>query len=76
MITKMVLIAGGSSWHGPELLLNEDIVLITINYRLGPFGFLALNTPAYSGNMGLKDQILALQWVNKNIEFFGGNNNK
>lgn len=64
--------SGGSSWHGPDLLLDEDIVLVTINYRLGPFGFLSLNTPEYSGNMGLKDQRLALKWVNENIEFFGG----
>lgn len=65
--------SGGSSWHGPELLLNEDVILVTINYRLGPFGFLSLDTPEYSGNMGLKDQLLALKWVNENIEFFGGN---
>lgn len=64
--------SGGSSWHGPDLLLDEDIVLVTINYRLGPFGFLSLNTNEYSGNMGLKDQLLALKWVNENIEFFGG----
>lgn len=64
--------SGGSSWHGPDLLLDEDIVLVTINYRLGPFGFLSLNTAEYSGNMGLKDQLLALKWVNENIEHFGG----
>lgn len=64
--------SGGSSWHGPDILLDEDIVLVTINYRLGPFGFLSLNTAEYSGNMGLKDQLLALKWVNENIEFFGG----
>lgn len=54
-------------------LQDEDIVLVTINYRLGPFGFLSLNTPEYSGNMGVKDQLLALKWVNENIEYFGGN---
>lgn len=43
-----------------------------MNYRLGPFGFLSLGTPEYSGNMGLKDQLLAIRWVNENIEQFGG----
>lgn len=62
----------GSSWHGPGMILDEDIVLVTINYRLGPFGFLSLSTPEYSGNMGIKDQLLALKWVNENIEYFGG----
>lgn len=46
-----------------------------MNYRLGIFGSLSLNTPEYSGNMGSKDQTLALKWVNENIEYFGGNKN-
>lgn len=67
--------SGGSSWHGPDILLDEDIILVTINYRLGPFGFMSLDTAEYSGNMGLKDTLLALKWVNENIEFFGGEPN-
>lgn len=61
---------------GPDILLNENIVLVTINYRLGPFGFLTLNTPAHSGNMGLKDQLLAMKWVRDNIRRFGGDPGK
>lgn len=68
--------SGSSDWMGPEILLDEDIVLVTTNYRLGPFGFLSLNLPEYSGNMGLKDQQLALQWVNENIASFGGDQNR
>lgn len=68
--------SGSSDWMGPEILLDEDIVLVTTNYRLGPFGFLSLNLPEYSGNMGLKDQLLALRWVNENIASFGGERNK
>ena len=45
---------------------------VTINYRLGPFGFLTLGTPEYAGNMGLKDQQLSMQWVIENIHNFGG----
>lgn len=45
---------------------------VTSNYRVGPFGFLALKSPEYSGNMGLKDQLLALKWVHENIGYFGG----
>lgn len=45
---------------------------MTFNYRLGPFGFLSLGSREYSGNMAMKDQILALKWVNDNIERFGG----
>lgn len=68
--------SGSSNWVGPELLLDEDIILVTINYRVGPFGFLSLNTAEYSGNMGLKDQLQALRWVNENIDHFGGDANK
>ena len=56
----------------PHYLIDEDIVLVRINYRLGPLGFLSLGTPSISGNQGLRDMILVLQWVRANIASFGG----
>lgn len=61
-----------AKYTGPEILLDEDVVLVTINYRLGPYGFLTLGSPEYSGNMGLEDQLQALHWVRYNIHNFGG----
>lgn len=49
---------------------------VTLNYRLGPNGFLSLGTAEYSGNMGLKDQLAAIKWVNRNIDKFGGDVNR
>ncbi|XP_051167922.1 esterase SG1-like [Leptopilina boulardi] len=62
--------------YGPKYFLDKDIVLVTINYRLGVFGFLTTADLVAPGNFGLKDQILALKWVQNNIESFGGDKNK
>ncbi|CAL1278834.1 unnamed protein product [Larinioides sclopetarius] len=51
---------------------RESVVVVTVNYRLGLFGFLTSNTNDAPGNMGLYDLLMALQWVNNNIEYFGG----
>lgn len=67
---------GAGDEYGPEYLMDRDVVLVTINYRLGPFGFLALDTSDIPGNAAMKDQVLALKWVQKNIEIFGGDPNK
>lgn len=58
---------------GPDFLLSEDNIVVTIEFRIGIFGFMNLGTPEYSGNMGLKDQQLALKWIHENIEHFSGN---
>lgn len=49
-----------------------DVVLVTVQFRLGVFGFLALENSEIPGNAGLKDQNLALKWVKRNIRRFGG----
>jgi para-nitrobenzyl esterase len=72
-------IAGGTSearQYG-ENLARKGVVVVTLNYRLGVFGFfahpeLAQEAGGPSGNYGLMDQVAALQWVRKNIAAFGG----
>jgi para-nitrobenzyl esterase len=82
----MVWIHGGSfvfgagSQYDPSVMVKQgNVIVVTINYRLGSFGFLAL--PSLSaeaangstGNYGLEDQQAALRWVKTNIAHFGGN---
>ncbi|GLG93752.1 Esterase FE4 [Gryllus bimaculatus] len=62
----------GVNRYGPDYLVAEDVVLVTLNYRLGPLGFLFMED-ACPGNAGLKDQVAALRWVKENIKAFGGN---
>ncbi|XP_055607197.1 juvenile hormone esterase-like [Uranotaenia lowii] len=58
---------------GPEKFMDtEKIILVTFQYRLGVFGFLSTGDQVAPGNFGLKDQLLALKWVKKNIDKFGG----
>ncbi|SHK23979.1 para-nitrobenzyl esterase [Anaerocolumna jejuensis DSM 15929] len=62
-----------------ENYCKKGVILVTINYRLGAFGFLvhpwliAENEKGLAGNYGIRDQIAALKWVYENIEAFGGN---
>ncbi|MGP0030547.1 MAG: carboxylesterase/lipase family protein [Acidimicrobiales bacterium] len=63
-------------YRGGELVRNGDVVVVTLNYRLGALGFLghpALRDPeGHIGNWGLHDQVAALRWVRDNIAQFGG----
>ncbi|MFB3161576.1 carboxylesterase/lipase family protein [Neobacillus sp. 179-J 1A1 HS] len=73
--------SGSSSWYdGASFAAQGDVVVVTINYRLGIFGFLHLGEIggeeyATSGNCGIQDQVAALQWVQENIAAFGGDPN-
>ena len=73
------LTTGAGDQHDGSLIVTTDhIVVVSINYRLGPFGFLdlpGLGTTASTanGNFGLLDQEAALRWVQRNIGAFGGN---
>jgi carboxylesterase type B len=57
---------------GGNLASKEDIVVVTINYRLSTLGFLAIPGTDIRGNFGIADQIVALDWVIANIASFGG----
>lgn len=74
----MVYIHGGNFYAGdaksypPHYLLEKDIVYVAIQYRLGPLGFLSTNSIDIPGNAGFRDVILALKWIQKYIQNFGG----
>ena len=72
--------AGDTPWYdGTRFAANGDAVVVTINYRLGPFGFLHLgdlfDELDGSGNVGILDQVAALEWVRECIAGFGGDPN-
>lgn len=80
----MVWIHGGANIYGsggadynPENLVKQGVIVVTLNYRLGALGFLAhpaiRDANGDSGNYGIMDQQLALEWVQENIAAFGGN---
>ncbi|PXW35420.1 UNVERIFIED_CONTAM: carboxylesterase type B [Williamsia faeni] len=82
----MVFIHGGAYilgstatplYYGHDLVRRGDVIFVSMNYRLGPLGygdFTALSTPErpFESNLGLRDQVAALQWVQDNIAEFGG----
>lgn len=69
---------GATPWyHGASLVERFGVVVVTVNYRLGAFGFSHLSEHgggqfADSGNLGILDQVSALRWVQRNIASFGG----
>ncbi|MEZ5210379.1 MULTISPECIES: carboxylesterase/lipase family protein [unclassified Gordonia (in: high G+C Gram-positive bacteria)] len=73
-------VLGGSStpiYDGSFLARARDVIVVTVNYRFGPFGFLDLSeysTPErrFDSNCGLRDMVAALEWVQRNIAAFGG----
>ncbi len=81
----IVYIHGGSFTTGssdekvfdPSAWVESSVIAVTINYRLGPFGFMCLpelaSETGHTGNYGLYDQLTALKWVHHNIGVFGGN---
>uniref|UniRef100_A0A182NJF8 Carboxylesterase type B domain-containing protein n=1 Tax=Anopheles dirus TaxID=7168 RepID=A0A182NJF8_9DIPT len=77
----MVYIHGGGYLAGSAQLEQRDparfmssrrVIVVTFQYRLGVFGFLSTGDRAAPGNFGMKDQVMALRWVKRNIRAFGG----
>ncbi|XP_064089784.1 venom carboxylesterase-6-like [Macrobrachium nipponense] len=64
---------GSSNEYPPNVMMNHEIVFVTIQYRLGMMGFLSTEDEDAPGNYGLRDQTMALSWVQRNIHLFGGN---
>ncbi|VDP35839.1 unnamed protein product [Schistosoma curassoni] len=80
-LAVMLWIYGGSFYMGTATLsvydarflaARQNIIVASMNYRLGSFGFLYMNTEEAPGNMGLWDQRLAMKWIKDHIENFGG----
>ncbi|CAH1379665.1 unnamed protein product [Tenebrio molitor] len=76
----IVHIHGGAYMYGSglmftpaEILMDRDVVFVTFNYRLGILGFLSTEDDVVPGNNGLKDQVMALNWIQNHIANFGGN---
>ncbi|XP_062844301.1 neuroligin-3b [Trichomycterus rosablanca] len=75
----MLFIHGGSYMDGTGNIMDGgvlasygNVIVITLNYRIGVLGFLSTGDQAAKGNYGLLDQIQALRWISKNIGYFGG----
>lgn len=68
--------SSGFNMYGPNYFMDKNIVFVSMNYRLGILGFLSTADDTASGNFGLKDQNLALKWIQKNIHIFGGDSSR
>jgi para-nitrobenzyl esterase len=74
-----ILTGNSKQYNNPDSLTTKGVVLVTVNHRLGPFGYLShplLSAESGyngSGNYGQMDLVMALQWVRDNIAAFGGN---
>jgi len=76
----MVWIHGGNfeygsatyTGYGPKHFMEREVVIVTVHYRLSVLGFLSMGNEMVPGNAGLRDQTLALKWVNETIAYFGG----
>ncbi|NP_001136104.1 carboxylesterase clade B, member 6 precursor [Nasonia vitripennis] len=64
--------SGDDDVYGPDFLVEHDVVVVTFNSRLGAAGFLSTGDENAPGNIGLKDQVMVLNWIKENIYHFGG----
>ncbi|CAK1584381.1 unnamed protein product [Parnassius mnemosyne] len=62
--------------HEPDFLIEEDILVVAVSFRMSILGFLNTEDEFSKGNMGAKDVVMALRWIRNNIDLFKGNFNK
>ncbi|CAL4062346.1 unnamed protein product, partial [Meganyctiphanes norvegica] len=67
---------GGATSHDPQYFMSQDVIVVILQYRLGYLGLMSTEDDVAPGNLALKDQALALQWVQHHIAAFGGDRNK
>jgi len=60
-------------YDGKILAVTGNVIVVSMQYRVGALGFMTLDDPSAPGNAGMLDQVMALEWVKKNIHNFGGN---
>ena len=68
--------AGTYENFGPQHFLDQGVILVSFNYRLGALGYFSLGNQLIAGNMGLWDQHTVLRWVQTHITYFGGDPNQ
>ncbi|XP_049943478.1 esterase FE4-like isoform X3 [Schistocerca serialis cubense] len=71
----LAALSGNEDFFRPDFLIEKGVVYVSFNYRLGVLGFLCAGDRVVPGNMGFKDQVMALRWVKDNIASFGGDPN-
>ncbi|XP_047525219.1 juvenile hormone esterase-like [Pieris napi] len=61
-----------SYWHGPDFFIDEEILVVTVSFRTGIFGFLNTEDEFAEGNLGVKDIQMSLEWLKHNVNKFNG----
>lgn len=75
-LAVMVWLHEYSNDHGPDFLIDENVIVVTVSYRNSIPGFLNTEDDFARGNMGAKDILLALKWIRENIIYFSGDPNR
>ncbi|XP_034252010.1 venom carboxylesterase-6-like [Thrips palmi] len=80
VLPVLVLIHGGGFMfgrgprEGVQFVMDHDVVLVNVDYRVGLLGYMSFEDDTLRGNLGMLDQVEALRWVQRNIHLFGGDN--